>query len=249
MIKVKTDMTDWIMSEHGVPDSRWMVIKRAEDRITKNGNKRAMWLCECSCEQHKQKIIAGTELRSGKSKSCGCLLREIKKKYNKYDLSKEFGIGWTSNTNKEFYFDINRYNEIKDICWCECIRHGLHCLVGTDPKTNKLISMHIYLGYKKYDHINRNELDNRSCNLRPCTQQENVRNKSIRSDNTSGITGVDWSKRYKKWRARIFNNKKKEILIGLFNNLNDAIIARLKAEKEYYGEFAPQRDLFDKYNI
>ena len=29
----------------------------------------------------------------------------------------------------------------------------------------------------------------------------------------------------------------------------DAIIARLKAEKEHYGEFAPQRHLFAQYGI
>lgn len=29
----------------------------------------------------------------------------------------------------------------------------------------------------------------------------------------------------------------------------EAIIARLKAEKEYYGEFAPQRNLWKEYGI
>ena len=27
MVKVKEDMTGWIMSEHGVPESRWTVIR------------------------------------------------------------------------------------------------------------------------------------------------------------------------------------------------------------------------------
>ena len=39
------------------------------------------------------------------------------KKYNKYDLSGEYGIGWTSNTNQEFYFDLEDYDKIKDYCW------------------------------------------------------------------------------------------------------------------------------------
>ena len=39
----------------------------------------------------------------------------------------------------------------------------------------------------------------------------------------------------------IFSNKSLD--------LNDAIIARLKAEKEYFGDFAPQKNLFKKYNI
>ena len=239
LIKVKEDMTGWVMAEHGVPDSRWTVIKQIEDYITPSGRHYARWLCECSCEQHTQKGVVGTEVKSGRSKSCGCLRNELKKKYNTYDLSGEYGIGWTSNTNKEFYFDLDRFDDIKNICWCESVRHGLHCLLGRNIITGKLVSMHIYLGYKNYDHINRNELDNRSCNLRPCTQQENARNKSIRSDNTSGITGVDWSKNRQKWRVRIYNDQGKEILVGYFDNLDEAANARLEAEKRYYKEFSP----------
>lgn len=240
LVKVKEDMTGWVMAEHGVPDSRWIVIEQAEDYITPSGHHVAQWLCECNCEKHTRKNIVGTELRLGRSRSCGCLREELKKKYNKYDLSGEYGIGWTSNTNKEFYFDLDRFDDIKNICWCEAIRHGLHCLLGTNLATGKIVSMHIHLGYKNYDHINRNELDNRSCNLRPCTQQENLRNKSIRSDNTSGVTGVDWNKNKQKWRVRIYNGKGKEIVIGHFDNLDEATIARFEAEKQYYKEFSPR---------
>lgn len=35
------DRTNWVMAEHGVPDSRLTVIKRVEDRIYSNGNKYA----------------------------------------------------------------------------------------------------------------------------------------------------------------------------------------------------------------
>jgi len=40
-----------------------------------------------------------------------------------------------------------------------------------------------------------------------------------------------------------------DIYIGLFDNKDDAIKARLKAEKKYFGEFAPQRHLFEQYEI
>lgn len=248
LVKIKEDMTGWKMCEHGVPNSRWVVIERAEDKIYSNGTHMRQWLCECSCEKHTRKIISEVSLKNGDAKSCGCTRKGSRRKYNKYDLTGEYGIGWTSNTNKEFYFDLDRYNSIKEICWCEAIRHGMHCLLGKDLKTDKVVSMHVYLGYKNYDHINRNELDNRSCNLRPCTQQENVRNKSIRTDNTSGVTGVDWSKNKQKWRVRIYNDQKKEVLIGYFDTLNDAAQARLDAEKKYYKEFAPLNILPTKKN-
>ena len=49
MLKVKIDMTGWIMSEHGVADSRLTVLCQSEDHITPRGQRRAMWLCECEC--------------------------------------------------------------------------------------------------------------------------------------------------------------------------------------------------------
>ena len=51
------------------------------------------------------------------------------------------------------------------------------------------------------------------------------------------------------YRAYITVNKK-WIHLGIFNNLEEAIIVRLKAELKYFGiDFAPQRHLFEKYNI
>ena len=38
-------------------------------------------------------------------------------KYNKYDLSGCFGIGYASNNDDLFYFDLEDYNKIKNTCW------------------------------------------------------------------------------------------------------------------------------------
>jgi hypothetical protein len=98
------------------------------------------------------------------------------------------------------------------------------------------------------DHINRNPLDNRKSNLRICTNADNAINKNINRANKSGVIGVSWYKVRNKWVASIgFNNKKKTL--GYFENFDDAVRVRLKAEKEYFGEFAPQRHLFEQYEI
>ena len=52
------------------------------------------------------------------------------------------------------------------------------------------------------DHINRNGLDNRRSNLRPCTRADNQANRTMDKRNTSGYKGVSWSKSYGKWQAQ-----------------------------------------------
>ena len=174
------DMTGWVMSEHGVPESKLTVIRRVEN----DDRGCAQWLCECACADHNQIVAKGWNLRGGHTKSCGCLNIEkastIHNKYNKYDLSGEYGVGWTSNTNREFYFDLEDYDKIKDFCWHESVvGDGFHCLRAYNPQTKKHIRMHVLLGFKGYDHIDRNELNNLKSNLRQCTHQENIRNSSI----------------------------------------------------------------------
>lgn len=253
LVKVKEDITGWIMSEHGVPNSRLKVIRQVEDYIRSNGKHEAQWLCECSCKDHNQIVVRGWCITNGHTLSCGCLskerLLERSKKYNKYDLSGDFGIGWTSNTNQEFYFDLEDYDKIKDYCWCESVKHNrYHSLVTRDPLSGRTIPMHYILECKYYDHINRNPLDNRRVNLRPCTPSENSTNRPIQSNNTSGIIGVGWNKARNKWKARLVTNHQ-EVHLGYFINKEDAIRARLHAEQKYFKEFAPQRHLFEEYGI
>ena len=52
MVKVREDMTGWIMSEHGVSDSRLTVIEQVEDHVYADKQNKehhyAQWLCECN---------------------------------------------------------------------------------------------------------------------------------------------------------------------------------------------------------
>jgi len=82
------------------------------------------------------------------------------------------------------------------------------------------------------DHINGSGSDNRINNLRDVTTSENNKNVRLRSDNTSGFTGVRWFKRDNNWRARIVVNKK-EIHLGYFDSIEDAIKARKEANIRY----------------
>lgn len=251
MVKVKEDISGWVMSEHGVPDSQLIVIEQTEDYIKPNGQRVAQYLCECNCRERTKLNVRMDVLKSGRVKSCGCLHKEKarqqglkSKKKNKYELLQEYGILWTTNTNELVYFDLENSQDILRYSWYKD-SEGY-----ASTHINKIkVRMHNFLGYYYPDHHNRNKLDNRKSNLIICTAQENNRNMPIKNNNTSGVIGVYFNRDSSKWVSQININKNKVKSLGLFTNKKDAIIARLKAEAQYYGEFAPQRHLFAKYDI
>ena len=228
------DMTGWRMSEHGVPDSRLTVMKRAPDVIKKDGKHETAWWCLCDCGSDPFTAL-GYNIKNGNTNSCGCYKRdkdfEANHKTNNYDYSREYGVGFAINTGNEFYFDWEDFDLVKDYCWYENInKGGYHALEARDYKNDgKLIRMHYLFGYKGYDHEDRNPLNNRRNNLRPATIQENARNHSLSKRNSSGVIGVSYYKQGNKWRAYIKDNDKNFVSLGYYNNKDEAIKARLRA--------------------
>lgn len=88
-----------------------------------------------------------------------------------------------------------------------------------------------YFPENEIDHKDRDKANNRIKNLREVSRQCNARNTGNRSDNTSGVKGVFWHKRANKWQAQIKTNRKRESL-GLYENFDNAVMARYRAEKE-----------------
>ena len=89
------------------------------------------------------------------------------------------------------------------------------------------------------DHIHgeKSRNDNRKSNLRIATSSQNNMNKRLQSNNTSGVTGVDWQKKHSTWRARITINHH-TINLGDFINFDDAVKVRKEAEEKYFGEYS-----------
>lgn len=82
------------------------------------------------------------------------------------------------------------------------------------------------------DHINGDRRDNRLCNLRSVTRSENLKNLSMRTDNTSGFMGVMMVRKTGKWRAFIEVGGSSKSL-GEYASIADAIEARKSAEMRY----------------
>lgn len=86
------------------------------------------------------------------------------------------------------------------------------------------------------DHIYHKTLDNRESELRNVTRSQNLMNKSLHSNNVLGVRGVAKTANGK-YTARLMCDGV-NVLNKTFPGLDDAIKARLEAEKKYFGDFA-----------
>lgn len=221
--------------------NRWTVKRFAYVK-----NRKAYWYCDCDCGA-KDIVVSGKSLRAEESKSCGCLQKEIAseigkntRKYNDYDItSYDYGIGYTTNTNIPFFFDLEDYDLIQNYTWYED-KDG-YILAYTK---NGAIRLHRLVMLKgdinnqniKIDHCYGIRYDNRKSELRVATSQENNRNKTYMSSTTSGFIGVSYRKDRQKWRAYISVDNK-QIPLGVYIDFTDAVKARLEAEIKYFKEF------------
>ena len=85
----------------------WIVLEQGEDKLVGDGKgkpkrKNRTWICECHCgycNNIKRTVIEKNLIRN-KSNGCGTKSRiengHNNHKYNEYDLTGEFGIGYTS---------------------------------------------------------------------------------------------------------------------------------------------------------
>lgn len=93
------------------------------------------------------------------------------------------------------------------------------------------------------DHINGNVLDNRRCNLRLATIQQNARNNIAGFKGKSKYPGVSWYSKYNKWRAAISINGNKKHL-GYYKDELTAARAAKEASLEIHGEFSVYNNHF-----
>jgi len=73
-------------------------------------------------------------------------------------------------------------------------------------------------------------------NLREATQTQNNANQRLRK-NTSGLKGVHWNTKRKRWIAKI-NKNGKTVQLGQFSSKDDAHEAYWIAAQEHFGQFA-----------
>ena len=228
--------------------------------LTSKGAKRHKWLCKCDCGN--ECAVLGYNLVGGRTKSCGCLRKEVASQLSKskarlskskarkitYSFYEDYIIG-DDGRGHQFMIDNDDFDRIKERHWTYNGRYWSTYIKIDDKRTQ--VTMHTFIIQPKdgyvIDHADRNRSNNRKYNLRYATVSQNSMNSTLRKNN-SGITGVMLDKRRNKWRAVIKLNQK-SIWLGGYADKDDAIKARLLAEAKYFGDFAPQRHLFKQYGI
>lgn len=155
-----------------------------------------------------------------------------------YSFSDDIGFGKLSD-GTTFLFDTELFEQIRDVNWYRNYNDKAENrrLYITDCRGRKL---HTYLIGNtpglEVDHANTDTLDNRLCNLRICTHQQNQMNQPLQKNNTSGITGVSFYKPRNKFRARI-KIQQQEIHLGYYDTFEQAVMARNIGMKCMFGQY------------
>lgn len=202
-----------------------------------NKYKTSKWLCLCDCGAECYALASS--LGCGNKKSCGD--KKHKRIVNRVEFDNCCAYIYVSGREQPAIIDKEDYQKIKEFHWNNEKPYSYTTSTVQSNKKKKIIRLHrLILGIDDenifVDHINGNPLDNRKTNLRTATIQQNSYNHKVRSNNTSGATGVKLIKKNNTWNARIVINKK-EISLGCYKTFEEAVKARKDAEIKYFGEY------------
>ncbi|MBO5484350.1 MAG: HNH endonuclease [Lachnospiraceae bacterium] len=216
----------------GMKFGRLQVLR--QNGLSKKGE--AVWECKCNCGNVVN--VAGYQLRSGNVSSCGCLHREVShiihKKYNNYRAVENYVEVLLPN-NQIMKCDEEDWYLWKEHYW-RVGNNGYACSNAFEEDKGTIYFHQLVIDCPDgmvRDHINRDRLDNRRCNLRIVSPRRNSLNSGMNKNNTSGVKGVYRSRN--KWVAQIVSNGKNHYL-GSYDSIEEASDVRRKAEIEYFGE-------------
>lgn len=198
-----------------------VVLTRTPVRTKRNEQ---LVLCVCQCGQ--EIYVTAHKLKSGHTKSCGCLQRDIVR-------ARQTRHG--------------RYYEPEHTVWRNmrkrCSDHRYAQWYGNvrvcDRWQNSYENFLADVGRKPTPDASLDRIDPSGhyepSNVRWVPKHKQAHNTKTFRTNKTGVAGVSWSNTKQKWRAAIYvSNKQKHV--GYFDDFNDAVAARKTAEQTLWSK-------------
>lgn len=194
------------------------------EEVKKEGNRKRFWRCRCTCG--RETIAEESHLKSGHTKSCGCYRKDIQRQKGVDISGQRFGrlvaIRPVARSKKGTSALTGQWE-----CQCDCgnvciclknnLRTGITkscgCLQEEQRKKNMETAIHFVDG----------------------TCVERIACRKTFANNTTGHRGV-YRRENNRWRASI-GFRGKVYSLGSFSRYEDAVEARLKAERQMYDSF------------
>lgn len=185
-----------------------------------------VWECLCDCGSTKPVTV--NHLRAGNVKSCGCsskLLEMEAKKRDYRSFTKTYKT-WNSMKSRCLHVSNPEYFRYGGagitICdrWLESFDNFLEDM-GERPEGLTIDRVDPQGNYEPN-------------NCRWATANEQSYNQGLSKRNTSGVAGVYWEEKCKKWRVRIQKDNKL-LANDYFEDYDTAVEHRLKLEEIHYG--------------
>lgn len=194
------------------------------------------WHCQCACGELR--VVAGNNLVSGNSKSCGCghgiaisdpVTEEQLRKLLRYDPKTGLFTWLVANRNCVVGAVAGHYNPANGYVRVSLKKRSYYAQV---------LAWFYMTGYWpacEVDHKDLNKRNNIWANLREATRAQNNQNASKRAHNRSGYKGVVTKNGVSLATITV---ARKTIHLGTFSSLESAARAYDAAAKKHFGEFA-----------
>ncbi len=156
---------------------------------------------------------------------------------------KQIDISTAQHPNTFALVDDGDYRELSLRKWCTGTPKHCNIFYVRGRFQGKRVSMHRVIMKPRdgevVDHIDGNGLNNQKSNLRICSNSQNIQNRRLNKNSSSGYKGVYWNKRGCKWQVQIGSGSRKtKKHLGLFTCLVKAARAYDAEALKRYGEYA-----------
>lgn len=181
-------------------------------------NGKSCWTCRCVCG--KTVVVRGYEIRSGRTKSCGC------RRFKQDRVQPLF-----DNEDAE----LRLFDWRPDLAGYPRSKPAGNLMLPKERHAHRIVVRRMIgralLSGEIVDHKNCNRMDCRRQNLRITDGIGNAQNRGPNSKSAHGFRGVSFNKTTKKWYAKV-GHRRRSVYVGIFDNPNEAALAAADKRRE-----------------